>query len=128
MKVLLTLDKENMQNIDERMRKKKKKISYAVTTILNVIDVHIEKWENENLKNKTQMKTQDKTHGKPEGKTQDITQEETQEKLQAQENTDTIDFVKVKKRVFGRETFQAIVNGVRFCCVLTVKDTGKKVF
>ena len=67
MKVLLTLDKENMQNIDERMRKKKKKISYAVTTILNVIDVHIEKWENENLKHKTQMKTQDKTHGKPEG-------------------------------------------------------------
>ena len=128
MKVLLTLDKENMQNIDERMRKKKKKISYAVTTILNVIDVHIEKWEDEPLKHKTQMKTQDKTHGKPDGKTQEITQEETQEKLQAQENTDTIDFVKVKKRVFGRETFQAIVNGVRFYCVLTDKDTGKKYF
>ena len=65
MKVLLTLDKENMQNMDNAWEEKK---LFAVTTILNVIDIHIERWENENLKHKTQTKTQDQTHGKSEGK------------------------------------------------------------
>ena len=41
--------------------------------------------------------------------TGDNTRGNAKKKLQAQENTDIIDFVNVKKRVFGKETFQAIV-------------------
>ena len=62
MRQLLALDKESMQNMNEPLKKKKKKLSSAINAIITVIDVHVEKWEKDNQKDKTKTKTRNKTH------------------------------------------------------------------
>ena len=107
-------------------------MSSAINAIITVIDVHVEKWEKDNLKDKTKTKTRNKTHDNAQDKKQDKKldkmQEETQKEVQEIQSPNKIDFVTVKKRTNGKDTLHVFVNGVRFNCAKTNKVTGKKYF
>ena len=110
MRLLFALDKENMQNIDENLKKKKKKIATAVNAIMNYNDFHIDKWE---------------TYA---GKNLNTNKEKNSSEVIEDQSPDIVEFVRVKKQGKTKETIHAVVDGVKFYLNHTDKTKEKGYF
>ena len=108
MRLLFALDKENMQNIDENL--KKKKIATAVNAIMNYNDFHIDKWE---------------TYA---GKNLNTNKEKNSSEVIEDQSPDIVEFVRVKKQGKTKETIHAVVDGVKFYLNHTDKTKEKGYF
>ena len=110
MRLLFALDKENMQNINENLKKKKKKIANAVNAIMNYNDFHIDKWEKYAEKNLNTNK------------------EKNSSEVIEDQSPDIVEFVRVKKQGKTKETLHAVVDGVKFYLNHTDKTKEKGYF